>query len=263
MTKRINLLPYREAERKAANRQFGVMAIAAAGIGLALVLSAHGVTAGYILSQDSRNEIVTAENKKLDEQIEEIKRLKAEIDQMKARKGVIEILQSDRAVTVLVLEQMVRSVPDGIYLKSVKQEGSKLTINGMAVSNEMVATLMSAIEASGVLKKAELVEIKATMIGTRRFSEFNMTAEVARKIAGKDANVKGSDGVKAKNEKTAAVQAPSARSLPIPVAASSLAGKLNAASSAAATMGRPPESSPVFAPAQTPTPTPIPALVNK
>lgn len=245
MTNRINLLPYRDAKRKAANQQFGVMALLSGGLALALVLSAHGVTAGYLLAQDSRNDFISAENKGLDGQIEEIKQLKGEIDQLKARKDVIEMLQSDRASAVRILEQMVRLAPEGLYLKNIKQQGLKLTMTGLATSNEIVANFLGAIGSSQVLQKPELVEIKSSLVGTRRFSEFNLTAELIRVQKDQDASKgNGKSAVKADAKKTLnASSSVSSASQPATVGAT-LAGPLAAAKAAAVTAGKPPAMEP-------------------
>lgn len=178
MSTRINLLPYRSARRAAAKRQFGLMAAAAAGAGLAVVVAFHVAIAGYGLNQQSRNSIIVAENKVLNGKIEDITRLRAEIEALKSRKDVIETLQSDRSSTVQLLDQLVRLTPEGIYLKSIKQTGSKVSLVGYAQSNELVATFMLNLEASKFLNKPQLVEIKASTVGGRRLSEFNLTAEL-------------------------------------------------------------------------------------
>lgn len=183
MSIRINLLPYRAAQRRAARQQFSVLVALSAGLGLAALVATHGVIAGYILGQESRNAIIVAENKKLDEQIEDIKRLRAEIDALKARKTVIESLQSDRTAAAQVLDQMVRLAPDGVYLKGIKQQGLKVTVNGYAQSNQLVANFMSELGRSKYLGNPNLGEIKATKIDNRPLSEFTVTTELLRKTA--------------------------------------------------------------------------------
>lgn len=180
MRTRINLLPYREAKRRAARRQFGLAAAATAGMALALVIAVHGVTAGYVLSQKSRNDVITAENKVLDQKIEEIVRLRGEIDALKARKDVIESLQADRSAAVDILAQMVRLAPEGVYLRAIKQSGVMVTVTGYAQSNVLVADFMLGIGSSPYLKNPQLVEIKAVQVGSRRLSEFILTYELLR-----------------------------------------------------------------------------------
>ena len=123
---RINLLPWREARRKARNLQFYILMGMVAGLAASIVLLVHGYYATRISTQTERNRFLKDENAKLDKEIEEIKKLKEEIQALLSRKQVIETLQADRAQTVYLLEQLVRQTPDGVYLRSVKQAGNKV-----------------------------------------------------------------------------------------------------------------------------------------
>ena len=157
---RINLLPHREQKRQARQRQFISLAVSLAVLGLAIVALVHGVLAAQIEAQKDRNALLKKEIAKLDEQIKEIDRLREQIQAVLARKQVVETLQSNRSEAVHLLDQLVRQLPDGIYLSSVKQQGAKVTVNGFAQSNARVSTLMRNIEASPWLTRPELVEIK-------------------------------------------------------------------------------------------------------
>ena len=129
-------------------------------LGLAVVALVHGVLAAQIDNQNDRNNLLKKEIAKLDEQIKEIDRLRDQIQAVLARKQVVETLQANRSEAVHLLDQLVRQLPDGIYLRSVKQIGAKVTIGGYAQSNARVSTLMRNIEASPWLGSPELVEIK-------------------------------------------------------------------------------------------------------
>ena len=157
---RINLLPHREQKRQARQRQFISLAVSLAVLGLAIVALVHGVLAAQIEVQKDRNALLKKEIAKLDEQIKEIDRLREQIQAVLARKQVVETLQSNRSEAVHLLDQLVRQLPDGIYLSSVRQQGAKVTVNGFAQSNARVSTLMRNIEASPWLTRPELVEIK-------------------------------------------------------------------------------------------------------
>lgn len=177
---RINLLPWREARRKAHNLQFFILMGMVAGLAASIVLLVHGYYAARISTQTERNRFLKDENAKLDKQIEEIKKLKDEIQALLSRKQVIETLQGDRAETVYLLEQLVRQTPDGVYLKSIKQTGSKVNLTGYAQSNARVSTLMRNLEASPYLENPDLIEIKVANVNNKRLSEFTMNVSLRR-----------------------------------------------------------------------------------
>jgi Tfp pilus assembly protein PilN len=108
---RINLLPWREARRKAQRQHLGVLGGMVAVLGLLIVGAVHLAIAGYIAEQSSRNEYLKRENTRLDKEIEEIKKLKTEIAALLARKQIIERLQTDRAQPVYLLQELVQQVP--------------------------------------------------------------------------------------------------------------------------------------------------------
>jgi len=190
---RINLLPWREARRKAHNLQFFILMGMVAGLAASIVLLVHGYYATRISTQTERNRFLKSENTKLDKEIEEIKKLKEEIQALLSRKQVIETLQGDRAQTVYLLEQLVRQTPDGVYLKSIIQTGPKVNLAGYAQSNARVSTLMRNLEASNFLENPVLVEIKATNVNNRRLSEFVMNISIKRQQSEADA-AKGAAG---------------------------------------------------------------------
>jgi type IV pilus assembly protein PilN len=183
---RINLLPHREQKRQARQRQFISLALSLVVLGLAIVALVHGVLSQQIDNQKDRNNLLKKEIAKLDEQIKEIDRLRDQIQAVLARKQVVETLQANRSEAVHLLDQLVRQLPDGIYLKTVKQSGAKVTVAGYAQSNARVSTLMRNIEASPWLGTPELVEIKLVPApGTPRernltINEFIMTFMVKR-----------------------------------------------------------------------------------
>ena len=189
---RVNLLPHREQKRQARQRQFVSLAVSLAVLGLAIVGLVHGVLAGQIDNQKSRNTLLKGEIAKLDEQIKEIDKLRDQIQQVLSRKQIVETLQANRSEAVHLFDQMVRQLPDGIYLKSIKQTGTKVTVVGYAQSNARVSTLMRNIEASPWLTNPELVEIKLVSApgakdpNTPKVSEFTLTLQVKRTPAPSD-----------------------------------------------------------------------------
>jgi type IV pilus assembly protein PilN len=182
---RINLLPHREQKRLARQRQFYTLMVSLAILGLAVIALVHGILAAQIESQESRNRLLKTEIAKLDEQIKEIDRLRDQIQAVLARKQVVETLQANRSEAVHLLDQLVRQLPDGIYLRSVKQAGVKVTVVGYAQSNARVSTLMRNIEASPWLSNPELVEIKLVPMpgakdSTQKINEFSLRFLIKR-----------------------------------------------------------------------------------
>jgi len=183
MSVRVNLLPHREERRKRARTHFAMLAGMTAVLGLAIVGAVYLVNEGSISEQQERNSFMKSEIAKLDKEIDEIKKLKDEIAALLARKQVIETLQSDRAQTVYLLDEMVRQMPEGVFLKTVKQKGLGIEVVGYAQSNARVSALMRNIESSPWLANPNLVEIKATNIGKMRVSEFNLKFALKRAVA--------------------------------------------------------------------------------
>jgi len=183
---RINLLPHREERRRARQRQFVSMAAAMAVLSLAAILLVHGILKAQIDNQNSRNALLKTEIAKLDEQIKEIDRLREQIQAVISRKQVVETLQANRSEAVHLLDQLVRQLPDGVYLRSIKQTGPKVTLVGYAQSNARVSTLMRNVEASPWVEKPELVEIRlvpapgARDAAAPKVSEFTLNLQVKR-----------------------------------------------------------------------------------
>ena len=182
MSVRVNLLPHREERRKRARTHFAMLAGMTAVLGLAIVGAVYLVNEGSISEQNERNAFMKAEIAKLDKEIDEIKKLKDEIAALLARKQVIETLQSDRAQTVYLLDELVRQMPEGVFLRTVKQKGMGIDVIGYAQSNARVSALMRNIESSQWLANPNLVEIKATNLGKMRVSEFNMKFGLKRAV---------------------------------------------------------------------------------
>lgn len=182
---RINLLPHREARRKERKAAFVAMLIAAVFVGGLMVLAVGGVIATRIAGQNERNAFIQAENAKLDIQIKEIATLKQEIEALKARQQAVEDLQSDRNQPVYLMDELVRQVPEGTYLRSFKQTGQKVTLNGYAQSNERVSELLRNLgNVSPWLERPDLVEIRATTTGQgkdlRKAFEFTVNVGIKR-----------------------------------------------------------------------------------
>jgi len=177
---RINLLPHREQRRQARQRQFISFAVGLAVLAFGIIGLVHVVIAARIENQISRNALLTSEIVKLDAQIKEIDRLRDATQALIARKQVVETLQSNRTEAVHLLDQLVRQLPDGVYLKSVKQTGNKVTLTGYAQSNARVSTLMRNVESSPWLTGPELVEIKSVALDRQKVNEFTLNVQLKR-----------------------------------------------------------------------------------
>ncbi len=192
---RINLLPHREQKRAARQRELAFMAGAASVLALLIVFMVHTILNTQIENQGARNSFLETEIKKLDDQIAEIKVLKEQTQAMLARKQVVETLQSNRSSVVYLLDQLVRQLPDGVYLKAVKQNGDNISLQGYAQSNARVATLMRSLEGSPWLQTPNLIEVKAATINNLRASEFSLNVKLVPPEAAAD---KGKGEVRAK-----------------------------------------------------------------
>ena len=177
---RINLLPHREQKRQARQRQFVSLAVGLAILGIAVVGLGHVVIAARIDNQNNRNNLLKTEIAKLDEQIKEIDRLRDQTQALLARKQVVETLQTNRTEAVHLLDQLVRQLPDGVYLRTVRQNGARVTLIGYAQSNARVSTLMRNIESSPWLGSPELVEIRSVAVDKQKVNEFTLAMQVKR-----------------------------------------------------------------------------------
>ncbi len=187
---RINLLPHREEKRKARRQQFILLSALMALAGLVVWFVGHTLIAGYIDGQDAKNAFLKQEIAALDKDIAEIKGLREQAEALLSRKQVIESLQTNRTETVLVFNELARQLPEGVYLKSLKQTGPRINLVGYAQSNARVSNLMRNLEASPHLQNADLVEVKAAVLNTRRVSEFSLNVSTERP--------KAQDGIEAK-----------------------------------------------------------------
>ena len=200
---RINLLPHREEKRKARQKQFAMLSGLAAAIGLAVAGALWVIFDAQIENQKDRNKYLTAEIVKLDKQIDEIKRIREETASLLSKKQVVEGLQSNRSEPVYLLDQLLRQLPEGLYLKSIKQTGAKISVTGYAQSNARVSAFMRNIDASPYLGNPNLIEIKAVTVNTQRANEFILDFLIKR-VKADDGEVapKGAGPAKAAEKKS-------------------------------------------------------------
>ena len=138
----INLLPWREARRKQQQQDFIIMLAVAAAIGIAVFFGWKLVVDGKVENQLSRNRYIERELSQLDQQIKEISELEKRRADLVSRMNVIQDLQNNRPYIVYMFDQLVRTLPDGVYYTSIERKGGIFTISGIADSNNRISALM-------------------------------------------------------------------------------------------------------------------------
>jgi type IV pilus assembly protein PilN len=182
---RINLLPHREAKRKQKQTAFVALMALGALAGAALVLMIGAYNASRIATQNERNTVLKDATAELDKKIGKIASLKSEIEALKARQQAVEDLQGDRNQPVYLLDELVRQMPEGVYLKAFKQEGQKVVLNGYAQSQERVAELLRNLSGNSPwLERPELTEVRAVPLAQsktgRKVVEFTLGVAIKR-----------------------------------------------------------------------------------
>ena len=182
----INLLPHREVARKKRRELFFVHLGLAVVAGLAMSLAIYGLYEARIASQQQRNGFLQSEIQKLDVQIKEIASLQQELNGLKARQESVESLQADRNLPVHLLNEMVRQLPEGVYLRTLKQENLDISLTGVAQSQERVSELLRNLNNNSPwLTKPQLIEITSTSVavaqrGQRRVFNFSVRVSLTK-----------------------------------------------------------------------------------
>ena len=175
---RINLLPHRQIKRAAKQREFGLMGLIAAGAACAVVFLGWQFLNAQNNTQLERNSRLEKANTDLDKQIADIKDLKDQINNVLERKHVVENLQTNRSQAVVILDELTRQLPEGVYLKSIKQAGNLITIDGVADTNARVATLVRNLSVSNWMESPNLVVINAATVNNIKQNEFTVTVSL-------------------------------------------------------------------------------------
>jgi type IV pilus assembly protein PilN len=211
---RINLLPWRAERRKLRQKEFLTMVgfAAIAAVAIAFMISTY--YGSQISGQNERNDFLRDQIKQVDKQIDEIKALDEKKSKLLARKEVIEQLQANRSKMVHLFDSLVRTIPDGVVLSSVKQTGDKLTLQGRAQSNSRVSIYMRNLEGSGWMTKPELSVIEAKAGDNSLPYEFTLTVMLADPNAPKDTNGDGVPDAPAEPAAQPAQVAPAASAEP-------------------------------------------------
>jgi type IV pilus assembly protein PilN len=177
---RINLLPHRQIRKARLQRLFAIMAAVVVAVGLVVVVLGQMYLANAKSVQDRRNAFLKVEIVKLDKQIAEIKELKEKTKDLLDRKNVVESLQSNRDEAVHLFDELARRLPDGLYLKSVKQTADMVALSGYAQSSARVSSLMRNLQEAALFEEPVLVEVKAAQVGPLRVNEFAMNVKISK-----------------------------------------------------------------------------------
>jgi type IV pilus assembly protein PilN len=182
----INLLPHREVARKRKREAFFITLGIAALVGGLICGATYSWYVAQIENQRERNTFLQSEISELERQIKEVSTLRAEIDSLKARQKAVEDLQGDRNLPVYLLTELVKQLPDGVYINGMKQENQIILLTGVAQSNERISELLRNLAYNSPwLRKPELVEITAGSVtlgprDQRRVANFSMRVEIKR-----------------------------------------------------------------------------------
>jgi len=207
----INLLPHREVARKRRKDVFNVSLGLAALAGVLIAVLAYLWFQAQIAAQQGKNQILQTEITRFDGQIKDIAGLEAEIAALRARQQAVEDLQADRNMPVYLLTELVRQLPDGVYVNSMRQEGQNITLMGVAQSNERVSELLRNLgSGSPWMTRPELIVIKTGMVNLnpkdqRRVANFEMKVKLLRASEVDKARAAAAAGSAAKPAATPAV----------------------------------------------------------
>jgi type IV pilus assembly protein PilN len=186
---RINLLPWRDTQRKEREIRFVIITgLALAFVG-AIVLSGHLYMADKITYQQSRNDYLKTEIKKADAKIKKIKKLKEKKRRLVERMNVIQELEESRSHVVHLLDELVKHIPSGVYLKRMTQKKNKITLEGVAQSDARVSSLMSSLDASPWLTNPKIYLIQnstKTQSNQRKRSVSSFRLEIIQTTPKKD-----------------------------------------------------------------------------
>lgn len=182
----INLLPWREERRQELKKEFIVTAALVLALAVGLVILADRVVNVQIENQQARNEYLKDNIKELDEMVAEIKDLQKRRNQLLDRMRVIQELQGNRPIIVRVLDQLVRTVPDGVFYTNLTTKNKQITINGIAESNNRVSSLMRQLDSSDWLANPNLDKVQAAPSYGDQANTFRLTVNVQAPAADED-----------------------------------------------------------------------------
>lgn len=186
---KVNLLPHRQIKRAERQREFSLMATLVAIASAAILFVSWSYIHNKIQAQQARNQRLQDEMVRLDKEIVIIGSLKEQIQHVLERKQIVEGLQSDRNQAVQILDELARQLPEGVFLKSIKQLADEIELKGVADTNARIATLVHNLSAAAIMHNPNLVEIKANQnaLGNKEY-EFVLRVSLKRETAAEDAS---------------------------------------------------------------------------
>jgi type IV pilus assembly protein PilN len=180
MAHHINLLPWREQQRKDDQRQFFISAAGTAIVALGGVFLVTSYVQTHVDRQNARNARIEAENRQLDAQIAEIRDLQQSRQNLIERMRIIEELQDQRTTSVHLFDELIRTLPDGVTLLVMRQEGNQITLEGQAQSNARVSSYMKNLDVSPWFQDPQLVVIETKDGKNGRFAQFSLRVQLNR-----------------------------------------------------------------------------------
>lgn len=174
----INLLSHRQIKRAERQREFGLMALMAAGSACAVIFLGWQFLGSQKDTQLERNGRLEIAITGLDKEIKDIKDLKDQINNVLERKQIVENLQTNRSQAVVILDELTRQLPEGLYLKSIKQAGNLITLEGVADTNARVATFVRNLSVSNWMESPNLIEIKSLTINNIKQNDFTLNVSL-------------------------------------------------------------------------------------
>ena len=190
---RINLLPHRQVKRAEKQRQFGLMALATVVLASTLVFMGWSIINAKKEAQDDRNRRLDDAIVKLDNEIKDIKALKDQINSVLERKQIVENLQTNRSQSVVLMDEIARLLPEGMFIRSIKQQGNAIEIQGVADTNARIATLVRNLTSSNWMESPNLVEIKANTVNNIKQNEFTLNVLLKAPQVDTQANTAGAN----------------------------------------------------------------------
>ena len=176
---KINLLPWREQRREQQRKEFLAVLGGVAAAGVLVALIGHLLVSGQIDHQNERNQYLKTHISALDKQVAEIKELQARRNQLIDRMKVIQDLQGTRPLIVRIFDEIVRTLPDGVYFRGLERTAQQITIRGTAESNNRVSSLMRRLDASEWFSEPTLKGVKANPGFGEQANDFDLTVKVS------------------------------------------------------------------------------------